>query len=113
MSDLISRDYIDVALPLPPPGTYQYALPPSQQGRAAIGKRVFVNVRSRRMIGYLVGFSAEKVVENIHPIETVVDDLPILSRELLALTHWMADTYFCSWGQAIEAALPAPFKKGR
>ncbi len=104
---------IDVALALPSGGTFQYAVPEALRERAALGKRVAVSVRSRRMIGYLVGFSTERAVAEVKAIESVVDDSPVLSPELLELTRWMASHYLCSWGQAIEAALPAPFKKGR
>jgi primosomal protein N' (replication factor Y) (superfamily II helicase) len=31
----------------------------------------------------------------------------LLSAAMLRLTHWLADYYLCSWGQAIEAAVPA------
>ncbi len=104
---------IDVALGLPGLGTFQYSVPERLQPGAQIGKRVAVNVRNRRMIGYLVAFSAARFVDEVRDIETVVDDAPILSPELLELTRWMSEYYQCSWGQAIEAAMPAPFKRGR
>ena len=104
---------IDVALGLPSFKTFQYSVPETLEGKIALGKRVFVYVRTRRLIGYVVGLSQEKAVEEVKPIEAVVDDSPILSREFLELTRWMSDYYLCSWGQAIESALPAPFKKGK
>ncbi len=113
MADLFPRLLVDVALPLPQTGTFQYGVPELLKSRIAVGKRVFVSVRSRRMIGYVSGFSGDPEVEKIHDIESVVDDQPILDERFLKLTRWMADYYFCSWGQAIEATLPAPFKKGR
>ena len=30
---------------------------------------------------------------------------------MLELTRWMADYYACSWGQALDAAVPAGVKK--
>jgi primosomal protein N' (replication factor Y) len=104
---------IDVALGLPGLAVFQYSVPSSLEDKIEIGKRVFVFVRTRRMVGYVVGFSAEKAVSEVKAIDSVIDDAPILSQHFLKLTSWMSEYYFCSWGQAIEAALPAPFKKGR
>jgi primosomal protein N' (replication factor Y) len=104
---------IDVALALPSFKTFQYAVPESLESKIALGKRVFVFVRTRRVVGTIVGISAEKVVEEVKPIDAVIDETPVLSPEFLKLTAWMSEYYLCSWGQAIEAALPAPFKKGK
>jgi primosomal protein N' (replication factor Y) len=103
----------DVALALPSEKIFQYSVPPSLAERVSVGKRVFVNVRSRRRVGYVVGLSSEKAVEEIRDIESVIDEAPVLNSFFLELTRWMADYYACAWGQAIEAVLPAPFKKGR
>ncbi|HTL70437.1 MAG TPA: primosomal protein N' [Candidatus Eisenbacteria bacterium] len=104
---------IDVALAVPSSGTFQYSVPAPLRDAAAVGKRVYVNMRSRRMVGYLVGFSAARVVDQVRDIDTFVDEAPILTPAFLELTRWMSEYYLCSWGQAIEAALPAPFRKGR
>ena len=31
--------------------------------------------------------------------------------DMLALTRWIADYYACSWGQALDAVVPAGVKK--
>lgn len=105
--------FIDVALGLPTFRTFQYSVPENLQSQAEIGKRVFVSVRTRRLVGYIVGFSQAKEVEEVKPIDAVIDDRPLLNPAFFELTRWMSGYYLCSWGQAIEAALPAPFKKGK
>ena len=105
--------YVDVALALPAPGPFQYSVPEKFADQMEIGKRVFVFVRNRRMVGYVVGLSSEKSFEEVKDVDAVIDAEPVIDSELLALTRWMAGYYFCSWGQTIEAALPAPFRKGR
>jgi primosomal protein N' (replication factor Y) len=104
---------IDVALALPSGSTFQYSVPDAMRSRIELGKRVSVLVRSRPMMGYVVGLSQEKVVDEVRSIASVVDETSILPPSFLELTRWMAEYYFCTWGQAIESALPAPFKKGR
>ena len=41
----------------------------------------------------------------------VLDALPLIDGKMLELTRWMADYYACSWGQALDAAVPAGVKK--
>src|SRR3989344_684220 len=109
----MSSNFADVALPLPSLGAFQYSIPDSMKEKLRVGARVYVFVRTRRLIGYVVGFSEEKAIEDVRDIDSVVDEAPILSAEFLELTRWMSDYYLCSWGQAIEAVLPAAFKKGK
>lgn len=105
--------YADVALALPAPGIFQYEIPDELRDQAAPGKRVYVSVRNRKMVGYVVGITAEKQFEQLRPIDAVIDPVPVLDGPLKDLTRWMAETYQCSWGQAIEAAMPVAFKKGK
>ncbi len=105
--------FADVALGLPTLGTFQYTVPESLREKVSVGKRVFVHVRSRKIVGYVVGFSREKQFEDLREIDSVIDEAPILNDNFLSLSRWISEYYLCSWGQAIEAALPAPFKKGK
>ena len=105
--------YVDVALGLPASGPFQYSVPENLKEKVEIGKRVFVLVRTRRMVGVIIGSGTEKVFDEVRDIESVIDEAPVLSPSFLKLTRWMSEYYFCSWGQAIGAALPAPFKKGK
>ena len=45
-----------------------------------------------------------------HVVE-VLDPLPLIDAKMLELTRWMADYYACSWGQALDAVVPAGVKK--
>lgn len=105
--------FADIALAFPSLTTFQYSIPENMIDRIAVGMRVFVSVRTRVMVGYVVGLSSEKAVSEIRAINSVIDESPLLNSAFLELTRWMSEYYFCSWGQAIEAALPAPFKKGK
>ena len=105
--------YVDVALAVPSAGAFQYSVPGALTDKVRPGLRAFVKMRNRRMVGTIVGVSRSKAVDEVKPIDSIVDERPMLDDRMLALTGWMADYYFCSWGQAIDAALPAPFKKGK
>jgi primosomal protein N' (replication factor Y) (superfamily II helicase) len=105
--------YVDIALAVPSAGAFQYSVPSALLGQAKRGQRAFVKMRNRRMVGTIVGISQEKAVDEVKPIDSIVGDRPLLDENMLELTRWMSEHYFCSWGQAIDAALPAPFRKGK
>lgn len=109
----MSTLYADIAVSVPSMGTLQYGVPEQFASRVEIGMRSFVAVRNRRMVGTIVGLSSEKLFDSVKDLETVLEAAPVLEPAFLELTRRIADTYFCSWGQAIEAALPAPFRKGK
>ena len=47
----------------------------------------------------------------IKDVVEVLDPLPLIDDRMLELTRWMADYYACSWGQALDAVVPAGVKK--
>lgn len=80
---------------------------------AKVGQRVAVQVQNRRRVGYIVGLGGPRVVPSVKFIDELLDPEPLVTPEILDLTRWMSGAYLCSWGQALEAAMPAAFKKGR
>lgn len=40
------------------------------------------------------------------PVARVLDKEPIMNKTMLQLTEWIHRFYYCSWGEAIQAALP-------
>jgi primosomal protein N' (replication factor Y) len=106
--------FADIAISLPLDRTFQYKIPDLSQDQIAIGKRVFVPFGPRRVVGYVVGLGDEvDTSRELKEIISVIDKEPLLSDEMLKLTHWIKDNYFCSWGEAIEAAIPGGIKKGK
>ncbi len=41
----------------------------------------------------------------------ILDDPPLIDGPMLELTRWIASYYACSWGQALDAVVPAGVKK--
>jgi primosomal protein N' (replication factor Y) len=105
--------YVQVAVNLPLKDVFDYSVPLELRGAVAIGKRVWVPFRNRAMTGVIVKISGQTAIAQTKDISRVIDDEPLLSPDMLALTRWMADYYFCSWGEAIEAAVAGPFKHGK
>ena len=105
--------FAKIAIALPIDRTFHYGIPEPVSAEVTVGKRVFVPFTNRRVVGYVVGLSDEADVKDVKEIESVIDKEPILSDEMLKLTHWIKDTYFCSWGEAIEGAIPSGIKQGK
>ncbi|MCM8812777.1 MAG: primosomal protein N' [Candidatus Omnitrophica bacterium] len=98
---------------IPGKDVFDYAVPRHLQSAAVPGVRVWIPFGTRRIVGLIVGVSDRTVVSRCRDIEAVIDETPLLSPALLAMTRWIAEYYCCSWGEAVEAAIPAPLKDGR
>jgi primosomal protein N' (replication factor Y) len=110
---IIMPKFAQIAIALPIDRLFHYAIPDNLSSEIAVGKRVFVPFTNRRVVGYVVGLCDEADVKEIKNIESVIDKEPILSDEMLKLTRWIKDTYFCSWGEAMAAAIPSGIKQGK
>ncbi|MFH1062332.1 MAG: primosomal protein N' [Candidatus Omnitrophota bacterium] len=105
--------FIQVAINLPLNDIFDYSVPLALQDSVQVGKRVWIPFRNRTIVGFIVGTSNATEIPRTKDIKSVIDQEPILSKEILELTRWMADYYLCSWGEAIDAAIAMPFKKGK
>lgn len=105
--------FAEIAVALPIDRLFHYSVPGNYSGDIMIGKRVFVPFQNRIVVGYVVGVSDETDVKEVKEIKDIIDKEPILNDEMLKLTKWIKDNYFCSWGEAIQAAIPGGIKKGR
>lgn len=92
-------------------GYFDYRIPDRLRPDVEPGRRVRVPFgHSRRaMVGYCVETAYRIPPEGValRPIWAVVDTHPLLTATMLEVTRWMADYYLCTWGQALEAAVPA------
>ncbi|MDD5078637.1 MAG: primosomal protein N', partial [Candidatus Omnitrophica bacterium] len=104
--------YVNVALGLPPEGPFDYLVPESLEHAVKAGQRVWVNFRNKKEVAYVVGVSSKTGIKKIKEISSVIDSEPVLDASLLQLTRMMARYYCCSWGEAIETALPEELRKG-
>lgn len=105
--------FAQIAIALPIDRLFHYRIPENLLNEVVVGQRVFVPFTNRRVVGYVVGLSDVAEVKEVKDIEGIIDKDPLLTEEMLKLTKWIKDTYFCSWGEAIEAAIPSGIKKGK
>ena len=105
--------FANIAIALPIDKLFQYKIPEALYNDIAVGKRVFVPFGPRTVVGYVVDISDEAEVKEPKDISGVIDKDPVLGEEMLKLTKWIGENYFCSWGEAIVAAIPGGIKKGK
>lgn len=70
------------------------------------GMRVWVPLRSEFAIGMVVRTHEKKPSFETKPVERILDNEPVMDSQILKLTEWIHRFYYCSWGEAIQAALP-------
>lgn len=99
-----------VAIDVPLPGLFDYLLPAGQQ--VAIGQRVLVPFGPRQVIGVVLGLAASppETTFTLKPLLAVLDDMPALTPEVLALARFCADYYQHPIGQVLHTALPGRFR---
>ncbi|HVQ35467.1 MAG TPA: primosomal protein N' [Candidatus Bathyarchaeia archaeon] len=107
MSGEAAGALVGVAVPVPLRRTFTYRLP-SARSPVALGSRVRVPFGRRSVLGTVVSLAPETPAElvAIREVEETLPSAPALDASLLELTRFVADYYLCSWGEAIEAALP-------
>ncbi|MFH1281724.1 MAG: primosomal protein N' [Candidatus Omnitrophota bacterium] len=105
--------YAKVVLGLPIDGPFDYLVPVDLEAKVSRGARVWVDFRHKKEVAYVVELTNKTKIKKIKDIISVIDVFPILDDAMLQLTKRLAEYYCCSWGEAIDAALPDELRKGK
>ena len=105
--------YAKVVVGLPVEGPFDYLIPQEMSTRIKTGSRVRVIFGYPKVIGYCVAITNKTGIKNIRPILELIDDNALLDANMLRLTRELSGYYCCSWGEAIEAALPQGLRQGK
>ncbi len=100
--------FAHVALPLPVPAPYSYAIPETLADRVVPGARVVVPVRRREMVGIVVAVDDQAPSVAARDVLAAPDDTPALPDTLLKTAQWMAGYYGSPIGVTLKAMLPSP-----
>ena len=100
--------FASVAVPVPTRRLFTYLVDPSMAAGVRVGARVRVPFAGRRVVGTVVAFPGDPPGEGIEArfVDAVLDGAAAPAPAVLALTRFVSDYYLCSWGEAIETALP-------
>jgi primosomal protein N' (replication factor Y) (superfamily II helicase) len=102
-----TKQFIDVAIPLPLEGPFTYGVPEEFAALASPGRRVLVPFRNKIRAGFIVGRTAS-VPKNqeIKDVIDIPDEGPYLSPSLWSFIAWVADYYMLPSGLVLKTALP-------
>ncbi len=105
----------DVALPVPVDRTFRYALPETLRERVQPGCRLLVAFGSRKLVGVVVGCSAETPDPGTRAALRLLDEEPSLDGAMLALGQWIAHYYCAPLGEVFRAMTPlaGQIRRGR
>lgn len=99
--------YADIAFPTAVRSLFTYRVDEKDCSEIQEGLRVWVPFRNYYAIGVVVSVHSKVPDFKTKKVQKILDTTPILSTEMLALVKWAHQFYFCSWGEVIQAALPA------
>ena len=96
--------YAHIAVPIPGEEYYTYNVPERLREGAALGKRVLVPFRNRRLIGFIVGFGDPPPEFKLRDILDVIDDEPLFDEKRLEFLKWISEYYITSLGIVLKTA---------
>lgn len=83
------KETIKVAVPIQKGETFYYSVPPHLQDGIQIGKRVLVPFKSRRALGFTVGFGKPPEGLTLREIIDIVDEEPLFDEKRLEFLNWI------------------------
>jgi primosomal protein N' (replication factor Y) len=95
--------YCDVALPVPLDQAFTYEL---GEFEAVVGARVLVPFGRQRLVGVVVGLHDVQPEIETKRVERVMDDVALLSDELMELGKWVAAYYCAPLGEVLRGMMP-------
>ena len=98
--------YVDVVFNLSIERSFTYILPPEFLSPISVGQRVLAPFGKRELTGIVINVSEKSPGIKCKEIVDVLDEKPLVSKEMLELSRWMADYYLASWGTTLQIALP-------
>lgn len=102
--------FIQVALPLPIPKTFDYRV---LEGLSVLpGCRVRVPFGKRKMTGVVVSVSDVSSVKGVKNMEALLDKEPVVAEKMLEFTRWIALYYLAGWGEVLPLACPPAVAQG-
>ena len=105
------KTVLHIALKVPFAPFLDYLLPQGCE-EPQVGSRVLVKLGNRTpAVGVVLALSNDSVHKKLKPIESVLDESPLLSENLLALLKKTASYYHAPLGEVVHMALPKWFRQ--
>lgn len=101
------KTYIEVALPINVEDTYTYSCLAGV--KPMVGQRVIVDFNYRIQTGIIIELTQNPTFDKnkIKDVHEVIDEHPLINKELLTFALWISNYYHCPIGLVLKAMLPA------
>lgn len=106
--------FADVLVEVPGIGLdrkFQYRVPQHLIPSLRFGHRVKIPFGGRRVTGFVVGLSNQKVITDVKDIIALVDQNLYFTEDQFALARWIANYYFCSTLKALQSVISPVLRK--
>ena len=99
--------FIELALPINIKDTFTYSC--SKNMAPKIGQRIIVDFNYRMQTGIIIGLPEKPAYDEakIKDIHEIIDEKPLINKELLTFAEWISKYYRCPIGLVFKAMLPA------
>ena len=87
-------------------GTYDYEIPAPLTDRLQPGHLVITSFNARSVQGIVVALHATPSVENTLPLDSLVDDIPVLTSHQIRLARWMHENTRTALIDCLTVMLP-------
>jgi primosomal protein N' len=87
---------------------FDYAVPASLRAQIRTGQLVSVSFGRANEQGVVTQLLEKSAYKKVKEISGISGSEPAIDEIHLRLTRWIADHYFCSWGEALESCLISP-----
>src|SRR5580698_7555375 len=101
-----SYQYCDVSLPVPVDQLFTYSLPETLRHRVQPGSRLLVPFGPRKLAGVILRCHDDPPQMATRDALRLIDAVPVLDSELLALGRWIAGYYCAPLGDVLRGMLP-------
>ncbi|HSW12230.1 MAG TPA: primosomal protein N' [Solimonas sp.] len=111
----MNLELVTVAVPVPLYRNFDYLVPENLHGRLQPGMRLRLPFGRRQLVGVVLEPPREGTgsTGDYKSVAELLDDAPLLPRELLGLARWAADYYRHPVGEVLSAMLPGPLRRGQ
>ena len=97
---------VEVDINVPIRKCFDYCWPEEFDEVPKPGLQVLVPFGRQKKGGVVVVVNKKSKLSELKFIESLVENKPIFSEEILNLTKWTSEYYFCAWGEVLNAAIP-------
>jgi primosomal protein N' (replication factor Y) (superfamily II helicase) len=98
--------FIDVIFNINSYDAFTYSVPEEIATVPQAGQRVLAPFGNRILTGVIVDVKSDTNLSRIKEIIDILDEDPLITKEMLQLMSWMSEYYLSPPGQTIQAALP-------